>query len=54
MANQLDSVLSAMPDPTVDVGLSALAEGKMLGNFTDSWNSGLNRFERLIQEDAFS
>ncbi len=54
MANQLDSVLSEMKDPTVDVGLSALTEGDMLGNFTDGCNSGLNRVERLIQEAAFS
>lgn len=35
---------------TVDVGLSGLAEGDMLGDFKDGWTSGLARLTRLIDD----
>lgn len=39
---------------TVDVGISALAEGDMLEDFQNGWTSGLNRLERFIAEGAFA
>lgn len=41
-------------DLRVDVGIAPLTEGDMLGDFQQGWNSGLDRLERFIKEDAFA
>lgn len=39
---------------TVDVGLAPLTDGDMLDDFQQGCNSGLDRLERFIKEDAFA
>jgi uncharacterized protein YndB with AHSA1/START domain len=39
---------------TVDVGLSALTEGDMVGDFKQGWTSGLDRLERFIGDGTLT